>query len=226
MEKFSNVEKFIIPNTSLTVIVSKGNYRGVYNSRIEDFDSESVYITIPSSRGVPIPLKPGSPIEVSFINEKGRFSFDSVVIDRKKGKLTLLQIEKPEVIYRKELRRFFRVESRIKILVKTITYELVNDSPEIKVEEYDAHTKDISGGGLRIVTEAPLEIDQAVELKFVDKDKIRGLNEIFAKVVVIYESDEKTDAGLEFISIKESDRDKIIKYVFKRQIELRKMSKQ
>lgn len=226
MDKYSNVEKFIIPNTSLSVIVPKGDYRGMYNSRIEDFDSESIYITIPSARGVPIPLRPGSPIEISFINENGRFSFNSVVKDRIKGKLPLLLIEKPDTIYRKELRKFFRVETRIKVLLKTITYTLVNNSPEIKVEEYGAHTKDISGGGARIVTEAPLEIDQAVELKFDDKNKIRGLSEIFAKVVVIYENSEKVDAGLEFISIKESDRDKIIRYVFKRQIELRKMSKQ
>jgi len=226
LEKYSNVEKFIVPNTSLLVIVSKGDYRGMYNSRIEDFDSESIYITIPSTRGVPIPLRPGSPIEISFINENGRFSFNSVVKDRIKGKLPLLQIEKPDVIYRKELRKFFRVEARIKVILRTVTYEMVDNCPEIKMEEYEAYTKDISGGGARIVTEVPLEIDQAVELKFDDKNKIRGLSEIFAKVVVIYENSEKVDAGLEFISIKESDRDKIIKYVFKRQIELRKLSKQ
>jgi c-di-GMP-binding flagellar brake protein YcgR len=148
-----------------------------------------------------------------------------MVINRVKDNIPLLELKKPTTINRKELRKYFRVDTRIKAKLYIINFDINNGELSMKKELYDAIIKDISGGGMRISTNAPIKENQAVEF---DLSKSLGLQkEIFGKVVKIYNQKDynnHTEAGIEFISVKENDRDKIIKYIFKRQIELKKIS--
>jgi c-di-GMP-binding flagellar brake protein YcgR len=224
LEKVKNIDQFITINTKINVEVLKGNYRGVYTSRIEDIDSGAIYISIPTNKSFPVPLSPETEIEISFISDKGRFSFKTYVIEKITDKITMLKLSKPTEAYRKELRKYFRVDCRIKAKIYVIDFDIENGQLSMVKNSYTAIIKDISGGGMRVITEAPLKLDQAVEFDLSDELDLQ--KEVFGKVVKLYEDNDyssKIEAGIEFISIKENDRDKIIKYVFKRQIELRKM---
>lgn len=226
MEKIKNVDQYVLINSKINVEVLKGEYKGMYSSRIEDLNKKSVYISIPTSQTLPVPLAPSTMIEISFLNAKGRFSFKTTVKKRIKDRITMLELEKPELIYRKELRKFFRVDSRIKARVFLIDFNIEDGELNMVKDTYDVIIKDISGGGMRISTVAPLQEEQAVEFDMFDELGIR--KEIFGKVAKLFPPEQNSgrfEAGIEFISIKENDRDKIIKYVFQRQIELRKLSK-
>ncbi|MBZ4672677.1 flagellar brake domain-containing protein [Deferribacterales bacterium Es71-Z0220] len=223
MEKIKDISTYLTINTKILVNVLSGNYRGIYDSRIEDIHNDKMKITIPSQKGIPFPLSPGSKLEVSFITPMGRFSFNSEVIGRTRENIPLLEIVYPEFLRRQELRRFFRVEARLKIKFRTIDYIEKDGAPEMIKKEYDGIIKDISGGGIRLTSDIQLEQGQAIELDM--SEAIGTKFDIIARVVHIYNNDDKSEVGVEFITIKETDRDKIIKYVFQRQIELKRMSK-
>jgi c-di-GMP-binding flagellar brake protein YcgR len=226
LEKIKNPDPYLDINLNVNFHILTGDYAGMYHSRIEDVDKKNIFFSAPTSKSIPIPVTPNTEVEVSFISDKGRFSFKSVIVERIKDKIMLVKVRKPDVIYRKELRRFFRINTRLK--AKLIILDLSSNGGKIQLEKkkHEVLIKDISGGGMRIITSQPLKLEQAVEF---DLSEALGLdNDIFGKVVNIYSPEQRKDkmeVGIEFISIKEKDRDKIIKYVFQRQIELKKLSK-
>lgn len=223
MEKFKDVDSYIKVNTKILFNVLAGDYKGIYDSRIEDIKGGEIRITTPTLKGIPFPIYQNVEVEVSFLNEKGRFSFKTKVIGKIIDKIPLIQIQKPDFIFRKELRKYFRVGARLKIKFRNIVYKIRDEQPEIERTEQSAIIKDISGGGFRFISDAKINEGQAIEVFEVEGIDIKS--DIICRIVSVYNEADKTEAGAEYISIKELDRDKIIKYVFQRQIELRKMAR-
>ncbi len=226
MDKIKNPDPYLDINLNVNFHILNGDYAGMYHSRIEDVKKNHIYFSAPTSKSIPVPVAPNTDVEISYISNKGRFSFKSIITDRIKDKINLIEVKKPEVIYRKELRRFFRINTRLKAKMIIVDVKVENGNIKMEKNSYEVLIKDISGGGMRIITSHPLKIEQAVEFNL--SEALDLSNDIFGKVVNIYTPEQKRDkmeVGIEFISIKEKDRDKIIKYVFQRQIELRKLNK-
>ncbi|MEF3255122.1 MAG: flagellar brake protein [Deferribacterales bacterium] len=223
MEKIKDYKNFLQLNTKVNISVRSGSYQGVYDSRIEDLRGDGIYISLPTLKGVPFPILPGTEVEVSFIASGGRFSFDTKVEGRVVDGIPMLKLKKPEYIYRSELRKFFRVDCRLKIKIHRLFFEKLNGDIIFKVNSYDALVKDISGGGVRLQTEIELVEDDIIQVDLTDH--FPTINEIFGRVVTVFPKvDKKYEYGVEFISIRERDRDLIVKYVFRRQIELKKLT--
>ena len=116
------------------------------------------------------------------------------------------------------------MEARLKIKFGVLNFVEIDGKPEINKHNYVGIIKDISGGGARISTDAPIEIGDILEIDL--SEDLNTKNEVVSRVTHIYSKNHLTEAGVEFVLIKEPDRDKIIKYVFQRQIELKKTLKQ
>lgn len=212
-------------NTKMTFVVGEGNYAGIYDSRVEDFDDEgNIIAAIPSSSGTPVPLLPGTKFEVSFMGPDSRYKFDTSVIGRvKNGNIYFLKLQKPENITRNQLRDFFRVSTRIK---STITiYDLKEQGKDKDVaivsNESECTVIDISGGGCKLLLDAEVVKGQHVS---VDLTSILGTNGIIeGKIVRTSHIENKHYASVQFTFKKETERDPLIRYVFRRQIEMRQM---
>lgn len=217
MEKINDVDKFLSVNQKLLLEVKVGDYAGTYDSRIEDMLGEEMHIAMPSERGVTVPLKPKTKAHISFVMDRGRMSFKSVVEDRFMDPRPMLKVVKPDVLFREELRSFFRVDTRIpvKILVD------INEGDIIKQKMYEAKILDLSGGGCRVSCDAPIAKNDVFELFFLGS--IDRLDSVKLEAKRIRKVEEHIEVGSEFYSVSQGDRDKIIKYVFKRQVELRKL---
>lgn len=224
MERILDVSNYLSINTKILVNVLTGSYKGIYDSRIEDIGDKTIKITIPTQKGVPFPILPGTEIEVSFLTEQGRFSFKSIVKEKIKENILLLKIDYPTYLFRHEFRSYFRVEARLKIKFGVLNFAEIDGKPEINKHNYVGIIKDISGGGARISTDAPIEIGDILEIDL--SEDLNTKNEVVSRVTHICSKNHLTEAGVEFVLIKEPDRDKIIKYVFQRQIELKKTLKQ
>jgi len=217
LEKINDVEKFLTINQKLLLEVKAGEYAGMYDSRVEDIEGDIIHISMPTEKSVTVPLKPKTRLHVSFVMDRGRLSFKSVVEDRYMDPLPMLKIVKPEVLFREELRSFFRVDTRIP--VKIMVDE--NDGDIIKQKMYQAKLLDLSGGGCRVFTEVKLEKGDVFEIFLLGN--IERLEQIKVEAKRIRKVEDHYEIGSEFYDIGQSDRDKIIKYVFKRQVEMRKL---
>ncbi|WP_155827561.1 flagellar brake protein [Limisalsivibrio acetivorans] len=223
-EKITDIEKVLTVNTKLSMGVPDGDYAGMYDSRVEDFDRDGGILTaMPSDSGVPIPLLPGTVVDVSFVGGEGRFRFMSRVEGRvRSGKVQMLKIARPAEIKKEQLREFFRVSTRFKAGLIVYYSKVPDNNLKIPHENHTATLIDISGGGCRLLTNAKVSEGQQVAVDL--SEKVEMEKPVQAKVVRIFKNQEsKNEVSLEFLIKKESERNPIIKYVFQRQIELRQL---
>ena len=220
LEKLDKFEQFITINQKLLLEVKVGDYPGIFDSRIEDIvkGKNQIMVSMPTDRGQTVPLRPNTRLHVSYVMDRGRFSFKSLVLDRIMDPLPMLVITYPDAVFRQELRSFFRVDTRIpvKLMVNTKTGEGIMSQKIV-----EAKAVDISGGGLRLFSEIKAEKDDIIEIYFLGA--IDKLEMAKGQVMRCQKREDMYELGIKFLDLGQSDRDKVIKYVFKRQVELRKL---
>lgn len=217
MEKIEEVDKFLSVNQKLLLEIKLGEYAGQYDSRVEDIINDSVMISMPSEKGVSIPLRPNTRLHVSYVMNRGRLSFKTVVEDRLAKPLPMLQVKKPDVLFREELRSFFRVDTRIPVKLKVD----IDEGDIIKQKMYEAKVTDISGGGCKVFTEAPIKKGDRFEIYFLGT--LEKVESVKVEARRISRVEHNLDIGCEFCDLSLSERDRIIKYVFRRQVEMKKL---
>jgi len=217
LEKIKDVDKYLSVNQKLLIEVKVGDHAGTFDSRIEDFEKDLIHISMPSEKGVVVPLKPNTKLHISYVMDRGRLSFKSVVVDRFMDPLPTLKINKPDIIFREELRSFFRVDTRIPVKLMVD----IDEGDIIKQKLCEGKIIDMSGGGCRIFTPAPLKRGDIFEVFF--QGVLEKLDSVKVEAKRVTRVEENFEVGAEFCEISQSERDKVIKYVFKRQVEMRKL---
>ena len=221
-EKVKNLTDYIDINTRLSVGIKRADYAGVYDSRVEDITKKHILISHPTDGGIPIPMLPGTKLSIEYVSNDGRFHFESSVIGKHtEGSLSFVQIEIPETISRNQLREFFRVPTSIKGKVKIYYAKVPDKNMQIPHKKVDCKVVDLSGGGGKLITDAFFEKGQIFGLDV--SPEVEGGEDIKCTCIRSKRIQEKSEVSFKFNFTKESERNIIIKYVFKRQIELKQL---
>ncbi|SHJ91353.1 flagellar brake protein [Paramaledivibacter caminithermalis] len=176
-----------------------------------------IVISNPIYKGRIYPMRIGTNINIVFNKEnKGQFYYVGEIIDRKKkNNLNILFVSKHSDIRHFQRREFYRLN-----IVLNVDLQIIENGAVVKT--IPAITKDISGGGVRLIAKSKLEKYTTVKCVIhLDNETI----EAFGKVLrcdPIPDSMLKYDLGICYTAIEEKSRSKIISFVFKRQ---RKMIK-
>lgn len=221
-------------NGNMEVEIQHGPYKGTYSTRIEDVSDEAVEIAIPSKQGHLIPL----PVGTWFMGKMAQSS--SMYIFKAQIKHVALQqnvptwtIGKPEEIEKIQRRGHVRMDVRLPVTLKIhIENENIlstggNDSfaKELEAKEYNASTKDLSGSGAKIITKFHIPEGTIIFLNiqipdsgpFFTAAKVKRSDLVNRELGLYW-------VGVHFIGLSEWERDKVVRFIFKRQVELRKRS--
>lgn len=221
-----NVRSYLALNTKLLVspvsFSDADNVDTVYDSRIEDIDSNELYISIPTNKGIPLVLSKGVKISVSIWSPNGRIAFDSHIIGVKQCRFSrYIRLPIPMELRKIQLRSFYRVDTYLKIKMykmnmATYTSLIENSDPEYE----DVVLIDLSGGGAKVSVTSFLKEGEIVILDLIGSaaDDIGMLECIVVRSVC---SESKYFLSLSFVNMSSAQQDKIVRYVFKRQIELK-----
>jgi c-di-GMP-binding flagellar brake protein YcgR len=221
-EKVKNLDDYIKINTKIAVKLKRPDYTGVYDSRVDDITKTHILIAHPTDNGVPIPMLPGSKVEIEYVSNDGRFNFDTTVKDRHtEGSLSFIKINIPETISRNQLREFFRVSTNLKGKVKIFYAKVPDKTLNIPHKKSPCKVVDLSGGGGKLITDIGIDTGQVFGLDM--SEEIEGTEDLKCTVVRAKRIQEKTEVSFKFNFQKESERNSVIKYVFKRQIELKQL---
>ncbi|MCT4633746.1 MAG: PilZ domain-containing protein [Firmicutes bacterium] len=183
---------------------------------IEILDKDKIVVSAPIFQSKIFPLSLGERVFINFHKkDTGMYSFLGIVYNRDNKKnvpeVYIRQIGKMNKLQR---RSFFRLP-----IVKNIVVTYSDDDMEYNV---NGVTKDISGGGIRAISNDPIKLGEDVLVHIA-----LGQSSLFirAKVVRcrdISDSVEKYDLGLKFDDIDEQLRSKIVSFIFEKQRNLRK----
>ena len=215
METITAVKKLIKPDLQLWVAVS-GTQR-LFFTKVSDVYDTSFTILPPTDNGENLIVTKKSGLEFMFTIESGKYFFTTKPIGIIKENITLLAIELPASIQRSEMRAFYRVEMLRRIPVKLVRVAAgLNGTDYQKNDIVTMTCTDLSGGGMKLISPVPLDIDDELEIDL--SGLVDGLDNVGAKVIRYIGVEEEGHAvGIMFTSLTESARDKIIRCVFQRQ---------
>jgi len=200
--------------------IEENQMNTIYISQLEEvIDSNHIIISAPIHEGFVIFVSIGSNIEVVFFDGKGLYTFKGIVRDRgRKGNILVLTVEIVSEITKIQRREFFRFE-----WVANVKFRVVKDKhgsyQKGETQFINALTRDISGGGIGIITNVKQSMGDIVELELEleEGQTISALGQIVRSV--IYDNDlTKYDVGIMFYDINPKDRERIIKFIFSKQI--------
>lgn len=191
-----------------------------YASRVENIGSDWIGLAAPMSKRLPVYLPIQSEIKVLFWDSTAVYSFNTVVLKNiKEGSVGQLAIRYPEKYEKVQNREYVRVPVSLNVTIKY----LVKDEEESTVV---GKTRDLSGGGMMVTLKKPglIKRNAQVTINFELNESPITISALTVREDIEIDSDGITRAvlGFKFLSIPDKDRQLIIKFVFDRQIELRR----
>lgn len=202
-------------NQKFELIVEEGPYKGNYLSQVADITDDVIKVTVPLVHGEIIPLRLNLDVLMYFTGVQAAYSYKTKIIGREEeGVVPLLHLAIPEEKYRIQRREFFRLEVREKVI-----YRILDDSLEPVSEFKETHTIDISGGGVKMFINEPVQKGMFLELFL----QIPGLENvaIISRIVNIFDVEAGLAVGIKFIEIDEYIQEEIISWLFDYQRKLR-----
>jgi len=191
----------------------------ILKSRIAEENEKHFWIEAPiDESGRFKSLHAGDPLSISYMAAGATFYFHARVIGHQvEDNIHYFTIEKPDpdTITKVQRRSYLRVDADLDVGV-----QLAGN------RRFLAVTRDISGGGMSIITRSaiPLQAEDLLDCWVLLPFRNGSIEHVQVKGVVVRTTPQEVGVLImvRFTEIVEADRQKIVRYCFERQIELRK----
>jgi len=205
-------------------IVLEGEFsKEYYPVRIEDIDSQYIYMGMPMKHGGIVRLQSGQEIKCIFRDVIKCYGFSTTVIDIIKRPIPMLIADKPnEFLVVNQKRSYVRLQ-----VVLPVKYRIVdeNNGEEHKDSEsrsYQGQTVNISAGGILFSTDIRLERQQYIEIELFMPN--RQCFKTKAKILRVFDKigykKGKFWIAIEYEDVSDAERDRIFNYIFEKEREL------
>lgn len=201
---------------------------------------DEAVIEMPVKSGVLVPLEPGETFQVCFFTNKGLYQCQSQVTDRYyEDSLPVAVLKLRSEFEKLQRRQYYRMECVLQLEFGTITEDdlrvMVMQKGElgdriakkdgadvgeqsVKARYYPGTILDLSGGGIRFNSEHAAESGDivAIHVAFAEP-ALQSLHTLFAKVLTVLPVPNRSgifDHRVEFVSITNAERERIIRYIF------------
>lgn len=198
-------------------MLSKGSQIQQYTSRIEEIIHNHIVIAMPMQKGSPIYQQRGQSVYGRIFDESGIYTFKSTFVDKKMSPLPIWIITQPYDIEKSQQRSFVRFDIALPVVV---AYQL--DEEQDEVVSLNLITKDLSGGGLQLICDKKIKFGTKVKLTLDLSDF--GSFQVDSEVVRVHQPQAERQLfwiSVKFINIPDNIRDKISRFIFRKQLEHR-----
>jgi len=196
-----------------------GNSKFSYRSRVEEIFRSKLTLAAPLKKGQIVSLSVGTTVEVSYTDQMAIYTFESQVISQNTNTPPTVTLGEPYNLRRTQRRNFVRLDVGL-----SIVFTQIDDDSKPMGETFSGTTVDLSGGGAMFVCNTLLKhgVILDIAIYFSKNDSVKALGRVVRFTEKPSHTKQKYSVGLEFTVIEESERDKIIRFIFNRQRELRK----
>jgi c-di-GMP-binding flagellar brake protein YcgR len=187
-----------------------------YVSRIEDIRGRQIFAAVPVDQGSYKHIAPGRSVIVNVFTPVGLRRFSAVAQGTEIDRVPVVVLTDFNDLGAIQRRHYVRIPQKLPVRYRKDT-GVDSLSPW-----FDAVTADISGGGLRLITNSPEQIKVGdfleIELFLPDEKPIHAV----ANVVRVSggPSLTSTAVGVQFVEIHPADRDRIVGFVFRKETEM------
>ena len=202
-------------NQRLAILLPKEKCLEQYSSRVEEVNEGKILIAMPMSKGFPVVMETGGHFYAKVFADSGIYGFDTSLLSKMIRPLPLWIISVPKEMKKVQQRAFVRLDI-------SLPAELQYSDEMGEIISLKAATKDVGGGGLQLITDRPLKVGGCfqVYIQLPDNEAVQAQVE----VVRCYKPQEERDlywSAVKFVEINENCRDRIIRFIFRKQLEQR-----
>ncbi|MCL6570281.1 MAG: flagellar brake domain-containing protein [Bacillus sp. (in: Bacteria)] len=202
------------PKVNQNIVIDIKNRDMTCRSIIAEIEKNEILIAFPMDMNAIGLLTKGTEITVVFILGENQYKFQTEIIGRKKDKIALFRITKPQEneIIKIQRRDNFRVNSNLKFLLN----------------EKKLNTINISVGGMLFFCETELQLleGEVVSGTLVVPNTLNKEAELITfqgqiKRISLIKDPDRKNVALEFTMMEQRDQMKIIQYCFEKQRQMR-----
>ncbi|MBQ6696669.1 MAG: flagellar brake protein [Lachnospiraceae bacterium] len=228
------ISKYVKPGDKLELVLvehrpgmNEENSKRVYTSKINDILTEDqLEIMMPMEKTKLILLPVDTEYDMAIYTDHGLYQCFVRVVDRyKSDNMYLLVVELTSNLRKNQRREYYRFSCALEMCSRNLEDEEVRavESKELFELVPGLPLKrsvivDISGGGLRFVSEQKYEPGSLIYCSYhLLVDDVRKLYEVVGKVLAVKALENRKgvfEHRVQYVNISESAREQIIKYIF------------
>lgn len=197
-------------------------------------EDDQIKIAMPMVEGKIIPLPVHGRFDMCFFTQGGLYQSKAIITDRyKENGLYILIAEITSELRKFQRRQYFRLVYTMDIKFKKVTDEeleaAISDESEMKYlitfDMLDGISLDISGGGIRFTSYEEIKRDTNIVLSInigITEEVICGVAANIISAGRVQNRKKIYEYRAEFLNMRNSDREKLIKFIFDMERRLRK----
>ncbi len=164
-------------------------------------------------------LAPGLNARITYADQIAMYNFETTILEVSGVSRLNIVITLPDKVNRTQRRNYVRIDVRL-----PLEYYRLKDGLATNFTNYQTTTKDISGGGLRFTSDFLIALGTELEtiIDIPGQGKINAIAQVVRCIPTGRGNVVKYSIGVEFTLIEKKDRERIIRYLFEHQRELRK----
>jgi c-di-GMP-binding flagellar brake protein YcgR len=205
----------------ITVVLEINGPEDTYTTQIESVRPDAFAVSWPQKKMELIPVELGQAVIVQITRRNNPYFFDTQVVSKGQGELgqVLMWLRRPPDTAGRQLRQFVRVST----VISDLQYWIEEDGKY--GETHKGQILDISAGGCLIMSRTAIPVDATLLLKFT-LERLQPQMMLNAKAIKCIERVNDVGVktyrtGSQFLDPGPKDRDRLIKYVFQRERELK-----
>ena len=183
-------------------------------TQLIDMDDYYLYISPPAYKGKKFSLMEGHLVNLFFYRKTGVYSFEAKVVKKINEELVTFVLEPTSSIERIQRRNYYRLP----IVLPCVLKKQEND----KVVEYSCVSKDLSGGGIKLICKQEINLDENIVVTIkIHEEQMIAIKGKVIRVVKGFE-DNSYEISVEFKNVEGNHLDQIIAFIFEKQRLMRK----
>ncbi|MCL6518692.1 MAG: flagellar brake protein [Armatimonadetes bacterium] len=192
-------------------------YGRAYLSRVEDIRGQELFVGAPVEQNRVRMLPTGREVTVSLFAVHGLQQFSAVVVRMETNRIPLVVLSNFKAIGTVQRREYVRVLQKLPIRYRPLS------GPKGGGPWFNGITNDLSGGGVQLtVRHCGLEVGDLLEIELFlpGEEPISAVGQVVRSTQGYFSILSGQTIGIKFTEIDSAERDRIVRYVFKKQSEM------
>lgn len=204
-------------NQRLTLILPEKVSVAECYSRIEDITPGAMTIAMPMSKGYPIIIPNGSTVWGRVVENGQVYQFQSIITGKRISPLPIWIITLPTNITKVQQRSFVRLDIVLPVKIQIVSNDQDEEAPFI-----DVLTKNISGGGVCLIMQDKRKLGTRLNVQLqLPEQEVWTIPSEVVRLDVPQNDRQLYWIGVKFLDIAETVRNRLIRFIFKKQLEQR-----
>ena len=188
----------------------------IFSSFIKSIENDSLFIGVPQREKEEMHACIGEYLKARITTEQCAYFFETKVVKYHQQEMKLWELAWPCCMQRSQQRKYVRAKTILEVVLEYMDVRM-------QWQVMRTYTKDLSAGGLQVVMPSvPPEGSNVLVHLFLTEEEVLDLKGEFVRVEYPKTEEQKHFASIKFCEMDKKMTERIVKFIFDKEVEQRK----